>query len=82
MAFASLGVIGLKTNQWTIQSIGGSVFLGAVAALADHARSRRKSWTSKEASYWLSLHSAFKSGDNVKVKPPHFLRHFEEFIND
>jgi len=82
MAFTAFGVLGIGANAWTAQAVGQSVLLGVVAAIADHARSRRASWTSIEANYWLSMHSAFPSGDGVKLKVPSFHRKFEEFIND
>jgi len=82
MALSSFSVIGMATDPWNFQSLGSSALLGVVAALADHTRSRRSLWTSKKASYWLSLHSTFKSGDDVRLKLPQFHRMFEEFIND
>jgi len=82
MAFTAFGVIGIGANAWTAQAVGQSALLGVVATIADHARSRRASWTSKEANYWLSMHSAFPSGNSVKLKIPSFHRKFEEFIND
>jgi len=82
MALSSFAVMGMVTDPWAFQSLGASAFLGVVAALADHTRSRRSSWTSKEGNYWLSLHSAFKSGDGVRLKLPQFHSKFEEFIND
>ncbi len=82
MAFTAFGVIGIGADAWTPQALGQSALLGVVAAIADHARSRRASWTSKEANYWLSLQSAFPSEDGVNLKVPSFHRKFEEFIND
>lgn len=82
MAIGAFPLIGMATNQWSFQSIGSSALLGIVAALADTARSRRSSWTSKEASYWLSLQTNFKRGDDIRTQLPHFHRKFEEFLND
>lgn len=82
MAFSSFAIIGMMGDPWNLQSVGQSALLGVVSTLADHARSRRSTWTSKEASYWLSLHSAFKNGDGVRLKIPQFHKKFEEFIND
>lgn len=82
MAFTAFGVIGVGANAWTAQAVGQSALLGIVAAIADHARSRRASWTSREANYWLSMHSAFPSGNGILLKVPSFHRKFEEFIND
>jgi hypothetical protein len=82
MAFTAFGVIGIGEDAWTAQAVGKSVLLGIVAALADHARSRRALWTSREANYWLSMHSAFPSGNGIRLKVPSFHRKFEEFVND
>lgn len=83
MAMGSLGLMRmLGENPWTMQSLGSSAFLGVMAALADHRRSRRNQWSNKEASYWLALNRAFASDDGVKLKIPQFHQEFEEFIND
>jgi hypothetical protein len=82
MMLASLGVMGMAGDPWGLQSLGASAFFGVTAALADHTRSRRSQWTSNEASYWLSLHSAFESEGGVHLRVPQFHRGFEEFIND
>lgn len=82
MALSSLSIIALGTNPWSLQSLGGSAFLGVVAALADHARGRRQEWTSKEASYWFSLQSVFRSDKEARLKIPNFRYQFNEFIND
>jgi hypothetical protein len=82
MAFTAFGVIGMGADAWTTQAVGQSALLGIVAAIADHARSRRATWTSREANYWLSMHSAFPSGKGIRLKVPSFHRKFEEFIND
>ena len=82
MMLASLGVLGLSGDPWDVKSLGTSAFIGVTAAVADHARSRRSQWTSKEASYWLSLNRAFEGNDGIELKVPRFDRRFEEFIND
>lgn len=82
MAMGSLGIIGMLGDPWTMQSLGASALFGVTATLADHARSRRTKWSSKEASYWLSLNSAFKSEKGVTMRLPNFHKGFEEFIND
>jgi hypothetical protein len=82
MALSSFSVIGMTGDPWNFQAVGQSALLGVVAALADHTRNRRSSWSSKEASYWLSLHSAFKDNDGVRLRLPSFHRKFEEFMND
>ncbi|MGV8075327.1 MAG: hypothetical protein AB2L11_12315 [Syntrophobacteraceae bacterium] len=82
MAFTAFGVIGIGADAWTVQAAGQSALLGIVAAIADHTRSRRALWTSREASYWLSMHSAFPSGNCIRLEVPSFHRKFEEFIND
>lgn len=82
MAIGSLSLMGMIGDPWTMQSLGSSAFLGIMAVLADHTRSRRNQWTKKEASYWLALNRAFGTDDGVKLRIPQFHRKFEEFIND
>jgi hypothetical protein len=82
MALGALGVMGMLGDPWSMHSLGSSALLGVTAALADHSRSRRSQWTSKEASYWLSLQSVFESNGKVTLRIPQFHRGFEEFIND
>lgn len=82
MAFTAFGVFGIGADAWTTQAVGKSAFLGIVASIADHARGRRASWTSREANYWLAMHSAFPSNSGIRLKVPLFHRKFEEFIND
>jgi len=82
MALSSFSVIGMTGDPWNFQAVGQSALLGVVAALADHTRNRRSSWSSKEASYWLSLHATFKDNDGIRLRLPSFHRKFEEFIND
>jgi hypothetical protein len=82
MAFTAFSVFGVGADAWTTQAVGKSALLGIVAAIADHARGRRATWTSKEANYWLAMHSAFPSDDGIRLEVPSFHRKFEEFIND
>ena len=82
MALGALGVIGMLGDPWSMHSLGSSALLGVTAALADHSRSRRSQWSSKEASYWLSMQSVFESNGKVTLRIPQFHRGFEEFIND
>lgn len=82
MGMGVLGVIGLESDPFTPTSIGAGVSLGILATLADHLKSRRRVWSSREASYWMSLHHAFPSANGVGMKVPRFDRLFEEFIND
>lgn len=81
MAFTSFSVIG-SADAWSVRAVGKSALLGIVATLADHARSRRVSWSSREASYWLSMQSAFTQDNRMRAPAPSFHRQFEEFIND
>jgi hypothetical protein len=82
MAFTAFSFFGMGSDAWSAQAVGKSALLGIVAALADHTRGRRSTWTSKEANYWLSMHSAFPAGNDIRLKVPSFHRKFEEFIND
>ena len=82
MALSSFSVMGMAGDPWNFQTIGQSALLGVVAALADHTRNRRSTWSSKEASYWLSLNSAFKEDSGIRLSLPRFHSKFEEFIND
>jgi len=82
MAMGSLGIVGMLGDPWTMHSIGSSALLGVTAVLADHTRSRRDQWTSKEASYWLALNRAFATDSGITLRLPEFHSGFEEFIND
>ena len=82
MTFSAFTFVGMTGDPWNFESVGESAMLGVMAALAEHAKGRRSTWTSREANYWLSLHSAFKSDGGVQLRLPHFHRRFEEFIND
>lgn len=82
MAFTTFGALALLGDPWSFQKIGGSAFLGVVSTIADQMRTRRKHWAPQDASYWMSLNSAFSNGESIQYKLPNFHRSFEEFVND
>lgn len=78
----AFGALAIGSDPWTWNDLGSSAFIGFISTLADHQRARRKNWTPQDASYWLSLKSAFSDGKKVSYKLPEFHRSFEEFMND
>jgi hypothetical protein len=81
MAYSAFSVLSNAIDPWSFTVIGKCAALGAVSALADHAKSRRSKWTPKDASYWYSMQRTFGS-TGFTGTIPNFHRKFEEFIND
>jgi hypothetical protein len=59
-----------------------SVGVAGIVALADIAKSRRKEWVSREASYYCELRRNFDSRSPVPRRSRPLYRMMEEFMND
>ncbi len=79
---SAIALFSNTNNIFSINEIMGSVFIGAVASIADTVRSRRKDWSSEES---LFMHELDRRFDTYRNFRPTTNRHFnilEEYIND
>lgn len=67
-------------NDYTGQV--ASVGIAGIVALTDVAKSRRKEWVSREASYYGQLTRRFDSRDPIPLTSSRLWRKMEEFVND
>lgn len=80
---SAIGVLSIgASNPFDYGRIGTSCIIGAIASIADVARSKRKEWKSTDSNFLLGLNriTAGKSGMNFRI--PKYDRILEEFIND
>jgi hypothetical protein len=78
----SIGMFVGLGNEFGLTAFGQGLMIGAVAALADALRGRRKAWTPAEALYYMQLDHVFKSEEGLRFSVACYDRLMEEFIND
>jgi len=81
-SISAYGLIGNCKNAFDLTRVGSSCFIGAVSALADSARTKRKNWKQSDSFYYHQLDKIFGSEKEFKFTIPNFHGIFEEFIND
>ena len=80
--FTALSIFSAGSDIFGLVSVGKSCSIGAVASVADTARSIRKKWKSSDNFYYLQLKKVFGDKTGVKFSTWNYHRIFEEFIND
>ena len=81
-SMSALGLLTGSGSPYDLTQIGSSCFIGAVAALADTSKTKRKKWKKFDSFYYHQLNKVFSSGNGVRFTTPHYGRIYEEFIND
>ena len=82
-ALTTFGLLGtMKGDIYDLKNIAGSCFIGAISAIADSSKTKRKKWKSEDAFYYHQLQNVFGNKKGVEFTTPNFHRIYEEFIND
>lgn len=78
----ALSLFVAESDIFGLTTVGKSCFIGAIASIADTAKSRRKEWKSTDSFYYLQLKKVFGDKTGVKFSTRNYHRVFEEFMND
>ncbi|MCD6447285.1 MAG: hypothetical protein J7L40_03880 [Candidatus Marinimicrobia bacterium] len=81
-SMTALALLAGAGKSFDLTQIGSSCFIGAVSALADSSRTKRKRWKSADTFYYHQMEKVFGSEKGVRFTIPSFHSIFEEFIND
>jgi len=81
-AVSTLGLLSGGGNLFDLNNIGKSCFIGAVSAIADASRSKRKTWSSQDSFYYHQMKNVFGGKNGIRFTVPNYHRIYEEFIND
>lgn len=79
---STLGLLSGGGNLFDLNNIGSSCFIGAVSAIADASKSKRKTWVSQDSFYYHQMNNVFGSKKGIRFTLPNYSRIYEEFIND
>ena len=82
MSISTLGLLSGGGNLFDLNNIGKSCFLGAVSAIADASKSKRKTWDSQDSFYFHQMNKVFGGKKGIRFTLPNYSRIYEEFIND
>lgn len=81
-AISTLGLLSGGGNLFDLNNIGKSCFIGAVSAIADASRSKRKAWNAQDSFYYHQMNNVFGGERGIRFTVPNYHRIYEEFIND
>lgn len=81
-AVSTLGLFSGGGNLFDLNNIGKSCFIGAVSAIADASKSKRKDWRSQDSFYYHQMNNVFGGERGIRFTLPNYHRIYEEFIND
>lgn len=81
-SMTALALLVGSEKAFDLTQIGSSCFIGAVSALADASRSKRKNWKATDTFYYHQMEKVFGSEKGITFTIPRFHSIFEEFIND
>jgi len=81
----ALGAISLFSggeDPFNFSTLGKAALIGAVAAIADVASSRRKNWRSTDAFYFMKLLQTYEIDEDIEFSVPNYGKLMDELIND
>ena len=81
-SISALALLGGTNNVFDLTKIGSACFIGAVSALADASRTKRRNWKNSDSFYYHQLNNVFGSEKGLRFSMPNFHSIYEEFIND
>lgn len=81
-AASTLSLLSGSGNIFDLSNIGKSCLIGAVSAIADASRSKRKEWSSQDSFYYHQMKDVFGGKKGIRYTLPNYHRIYEEFIND